>query len=64
MSPAPVSRAVLEELAAVIESRKAGEPNVLGGLMREIEIPDSHHHVMIDQPMAFAELLARLVPSA
>ncbi len=29
-----------------------------------LELPDADHHVMIDQPLAFADLLARLVPAA
>lgn len=29
-----------------------------------LELPDADHHVMIDQPQAFAALLARLVPAA
>ncbi len=28
------------------------------------EVPDADHHVMIDQPLAFADLLASLVPRA
>jgi pimeloyl-ACP methyl ester carboxylesterase len=27
-----------------------------------LELPDADHHVMIDQPLAFADLLARLAP--
>ena len=30
---------------------------------QRLELPDADHHVMIDQPQAFAELLAGLVPS-
>ena len=29
-----------------------------------LEVPDADHHVMVDQPLAFAELLDRLVPRA
>ncbi len=29
---------------------------------RRLEVPDADHHVMLDQPLAFAELLASLVP--
>jgi pimeloyl-ACP methyl ester carboxylesterase len=29
-----------------------------------LEVPDADHHVMVDQPLAFAELLDRLVPKA
>jgi pimeloyl-ACP methyl ester carboxylesterase len=28
------------------------------------EVPDADHHVMVDQPLAFAELLRRHAPSA
>ena len=31
---------------------------------QRLELPDADHHVMIDQPLAFAELLARLAPGA
>ena len=29
-----------------------------------LEGPDADHHVMVDQPLAFAELLGQLVPKA
>jgi pimeloyl-ACP methyl ester carboxylesterase len=29
-----------------------------------LEVPDADHHVMVDQPLAFAELLDQLVPKA
>ena len=29
-----------------------------------LEVPDADHHVMVDQPLAFAQLLADLVPVA
>ena len=29
-----------------------------------LELPDADHHVMLDQPLAFAELLARLALAA
>ena len=45
----------------IIQSRKAGEPSVFAGLMREIAIPDSHHHVMIDQPLALVAALRTLL---
>ena len=45
----------------IIESRKAGEPSVFSARMREIEIPDSHHHVMIDQPLALIAALRTLL---
>jgi pimeloyl-ACP methyl ester carboxylesterase len=30
----------------------------------QLELPDADHHVMVDQPLAFADLLASLVPVA
>ncbi len=41
----------------IIERRAAGEPGFLTGQVQEIEIPDSHHHVMIDQPLALVAAL-------
>jgi pimeloyl-ACP methyl ester carboxylesterase len=41
----------------IIGRRAAGEPTFLGGNVDEIEIPDSHHHVMIDQPLALVAAL-------
>jgi pimeloyl-ACP methyl ester carboxylesterase len=41
----------------IIERRAAGEPGFLTGEVQEIEIPDSHHHVMIDQPLALVAAL-------
>jgi pimeloyl-ACP methyl ester carboxylesterase len=31
---------------------------------QRLELPDADHHVMLDQPQAFAQLLATLVPAA
>lgn len=45
----------------IIDRRKAGEPSFLSGRMQEIEIPDSHHHVMIDQPLALVAALRTLL---
>jgi pimeloyl-ACP methyl ester carboxylesterase len=45
----------------IIDRRKAGEPGFLDGKVREIEIPDSHHHVMIDQPLALVAALRTLL---
>jgi pimeloyl-ACP methyl ester carboxylesterase len=39
-------------LSRIIERRKSGEPSFFPKGMLEIEIPDSHHHIMIDQPLA------------
>jgi pimeloyl-ACP methyl ester carboxylesterase len=47
----------------IIDRRKAGEPGFLDGHVPEIEIPDSHHHVMIDQPLALVAALRTLLAS-
>ena len=47
----------------IIDRRKAGEPGFLDGRVPEIEIPDSHHHVMIDQPLALVAALRTLLAS-
>jgi pimeloyl-ACP methyl ester carboxylesterase len=46
----------------IIERRASGEPHFLDALP-EIEIPDSHHHVMIDQPLALVAALRALLGS-
>lgn len=45
----------------IIERRGSGEPGFLSRIVREIEIPDSHHHVMIDQPLALVAALRTLL---
>jgi pimeloyl-ACP methyl ester carboxylesterase len=45
----------------IIDRRNAGEPGFLSNQMCEIEIPDSHHHVMIDQPLALVAALRTLL---
>ena len=45
----------------IIERRASGEESFLSGHVREIEIPDSHHHVMIDQPLALVAALRTLL---
>ena len=45
----------------IIDRRAAGEPSFLDGRVPEIEIPDSHHHVMIDQPLALVAALRTLL---
>jgi pimeloyl-ACP methyl ester carboxylesterase len=45
----------------IIDRRAAGEPSFLEGTVTEIEIPDSHHHVMIDQPLALVAALRTLL---
>jgi pimeloyl-ACP methyl ester carboxylesterase len=47
----------------IIDRRAAGEPSFLHGQAPEIEIPDSHHHVMIDQPLALVAALRTLLAS-
>lgn len=47
----------------IISRRAAGEPSFLSDLVPEIEIPDSHHHVMIDQPLALVAALRTLLAS-
>jgi pimeloyl-ACP methyl ester carboxylesterase len=44
----------------IIERRAAGEDSLLSQIP-EIEIPDSHHHVMIDQPLALVAALRTLL---
>lgn len=44
----------------IIERRASGEPHFLDEVP-EIEIPDSHHHVMIDQPLALVAALRALL---
>ena len=44
----------------IIERRASGEPHFLDGIP-EIEIPESHHHVMIDQPLALVTALRTLL---
>lgn len=45
----------------IIDRRAAGEASFLTGKVQEIEIPDSHHHVMIDQPLALVAALRTLL---
>ena len=44
----------------IIERRASGEAHFLEDIP-EIEIPDSHHHVMIDQPLALVAALRSLL---
>ena len=48
-------------LSRIIERRKSGEPSFFPKGMLEIEIPDSHHHIMIDQPLALVAALRTLL---
>lgn len=45
----------------IVEHRKAGAPSPFPPGMIEIEIPDSHHHIMIDQPLALVAALRALL---
>lgn len=49
------------EKSRIIERRRAGEETALAEIAQEIEIPDSHHHVMIDQPLALVAALRTLL---
>ena len=52
---------VYGDKSRIIGRRAAGEPSFLGAEVQEIEIPDSHHHVMIDQPLALVSALRTLL---
>ena len=45
----------------IIGRKASGEPTFLGGNIPDVEIPDSHHHVMIDQPLALVAALRTLL---
>jgi len=45
----------------IVEHRKAGAPSPFPAGMIEIEIPDAHHHIMIDQPLALVAALRALL---
>ena len=45
----------------IVEHRKAGAPSPFPAGMTEIEIPDAHHHIMIDQPLALVSALRALL---
>lgn len=47
--------------SSIIARRKGGERGFLGPEVREIEIPQSEHHVMIDQPLALVSSLRTLL---
>ena len=46
--------------AALLDLALARAP---AGTLRD-EVPDADHHVMVDQPLAFADLIARHAPAA
>jgi pimeloyl-ACP methyl ester carboxylesterase len=45
----------------IVEHRKAGAPSPFPPGMIEIEIPDAHHHIMIDQPLALVAAIRALL---
>jgi pimeloyl-ACP methyl ester carboxylesterase len=45
----------------IIERRKSGEPSFFPKGMLEIEIPDSQHHIMIDQPLALVAAIRAIL---
>jgi pimeloyl-ACP methyl ester carboxylesterase len=45
----------------IMERRKAGHPSPFPAEMLEVEIPDSHHHIMIDQPLALVAAIRALL---
>jgi pimeloyl-ACP methyl ester carboxylesterase len=45
----------------IVEYRRAGGPSPFPPGMMEIEIPDSHHHIMIDQPLALVAAIRALL---
>jgi pimeloyl-ACP methyl ester carboxylesterase len=45
----------------IVEHRKAGAPSPFPPGLVEIEIPDAHHHIMIDQPLALVAALRALL---
>lgn len=49
------------EKSRIVERRRVGEPSFLDSQVTNIEIPDSHHHVMIDQPLALVAALRTLL---
>jgi pimeloyl-ACP methyl ester carboxylesterase len=45
----------------IVEHRKSGAPSPFPADLVEIEIPDAHHHIMIDQPLALVAALRALL---
>jgi len=52
---------VFGEHSMIVARLTAGEPSFLPPGIPWIEIPDSHHHVMIDQPLALVSALRALL---
>jgi pimeloyl-ACP methyl ester carboxylesterase len=49
------------ERSAIISRRESGEPSPLPEDMLELVIPDSAHHIMVDQPLALVAGLRGLL---
>jgi pimeloyl-ACP methyl ester carboxylesterase len=47
--------------SVIMERRKTGERSFFPKDMLEVEIPDSHHHVMIDQPLALVAAIRAIL---
>ncbi len=47
--------------SVIIQRRKTGEASFFPKDMLEVEIPDSHHHIMIDQPLALVAAIRALL---
>jgi len=52
---------LLGDRSGIVERRKAGEPSHLPEGTPEIAIPNSAHHVMVDQPLALVAALRALL---
>jgi pimeloyl-ACP methyl ester carboxylesterase len=66
--PAAAARAIATpmahiygDLSRIMERKKAGQPSPFPPGMVEVEIPDSHHHIMIDQPLALVAAIRALL---
>jgi pimeloyl-ACP methyl ester carboxylesterase len=63
-NPGPIATPLVHIYGAksrIIEHRKAGSPSPFPPELIEVEIPESHHHVMIDQPLALVATLRALL---
>ena len=47
----------------LVDGQKVLSVNIGAGTAL-LEVPDADHHVMVDQPLAFADLLSGLVPGS
>lgn len=52
---------VYGEKSRIVERRREGQASFLDSQVTNIEIPDSHHHVLIDQPLALVSALRTLL---